>query len=166
MNTTGQYGPFKRKHRYNPLWCALWGVVSVGLIVAVWFRASFGVWLIVVFCTFGVMEPIGVLNVSKRLPPLTQVIVDYVPRAIAFSLIYFSTGMAATTWFHFRERFRLALLVGLLGWFTAHFDTAFDNKMMARENLKYAWYAERLGLKRASAWRTARAEFRAQQDWP
>src|SRR5258708_6921506 len=114
MNTTREYGPVKRSHPYNPLWCCFWGVVSVGLIVAVFFRTSFGVWLIAVLCTFGVMETIGVvdLNHSRRFPPLTQVIVEYVPRALAFSLIYFSTGMAGATWFHFRTRWRLALLVG------------------------------------------------------
>jgi hypothetical protein len=142
----------------------MWGVVAVGLIVGVWIRTSFVVWVLTVLCTFGVMETIGVLNVSRRLPPLTQVIVEYVPRWLAFSVIYFSTGMAAATWFHVRWRLRLALLVGLLGWFTTHFDTAFDHKLMARENIKYAWYAKRFGLKSVSARMTARAEFRAQQD--
>jgi hypothetical protein len=37
------------------------------------------------------------------------------------------------------------LLGGLVGWLTAHFDTAFDRAAVVQENTKYAWWAERLG---------------------
>lgn len=163
---TGQYGPFNRAVPFKRWWCWLWGVVAVGLIVSVWFRTPFMVWTLAVVCTFGVMETIGVFCLDEGYPPLTQVIVEYVPRWLAFSLIYACTGLAGGTWFHFRERVELALLTSLLGWFTTHFDTAFDGTLMRRENVKYAWYARRLGMRVTSERIAARDESRArrQQD--
>jgi hypothetical protein len=166
MDTTGDYGPFHRTTRYKTWWCCLFGVVAVSLIVSVWFRVPFMRWSLIAVCTFGVMEAIGVAFLEQGYPPLTQIIVEYVPRWLAFIIIYFSTGVAGATWFHFRQRLALAALTGLLGWFTTHFDTAFDNRLMVRENVKYAWYAKKLRLSGMSARITARAALRARQDVP
>jgi hypothetical protein len=166
MNATGDYGPFHRKVRYKTWWCCLFGAVAVGLIVSVWLRAPLKAWAVAAFLTFGVMEAIGVAFLEKGYPPLTQIVVEYIPRWIAFTVIYFSTGMAGATWFHVRERFWLAVLVGLLGWFTVHFDTAFDNKLMDRERTKYAWYADRLGGTGMSARIARRATVRSEQKIP
>jgi hypothetical protein len=161
MNTTdateagdgGQpaFGPFKRSEPWKTWWIWLWGVVSVGLLVSVWFRAPFMAWSLAAVATFGVMEAIGLTHAQQGFPPLTQVIREFVPRWLAFSLIYASTGVAGATWFRFHERLELALLTGLLGWFTAHFDTTFDSQAVVQESTKYAWYARRVGLSRAGA---------------
>jgi hypothetical protein len=139
------YGPFSRPVRWNQLWIWAWGVVAIGLIGSVWFRAPFMAWSVAALTFFGTMEGYGITHQHSAYPPLTQVIREYIPRWLAFSLIYGCTGLAAGTWFRFHNRVGLALLTGLLGWFTAHFDTTFDNQAVLQESTKYAWYADRLG---------------------
>jgi hypothetical protein len=139
------YGPFKRPVRWSRAWVWAWGVVATGLIISVWFRAPFMAWSVAALVFFGGMEGYGISHPHSPYPPLTQVIREYVPRWLAFSLIYAGTGLAAGTWFRVHNRIGLALITGLLGWFTAHFDTTFDNQAVVQESTKYAWYADRLG---------------------
>ena len=145
MQAAGGHGPFKRVEPWKTWWVWLWGAVGVGLLVSVWFRTPWMVWSIVMVATFGVLEALGLLYEDVGYPPLTQVIREYVPRWVAFALIYAATAMAAATWFNVPDRVGLMLLGGLVGWLTAHFDTAFDRAAVLQENTKYAWWADRLG---------------------
>jgi len=144
VSTTGVgHGPLRRSAPWKTWWVWLWGVVAVALLVSVWFRAPFMIWTIATVVAFGGMEGFGLTHAAQGYPPLTQVIREYIPRWLAFSLIYGCAGMAGATWFRVRDRIGLAVLVGLVGWFTAHFDTAFDNAAVVQERAKYAWYADR-----------------------
>jgi hypothetical protein len=100
-------------------------------------------WSIAALIGFGTMEGIGVGKVSDRLPPLTDIIREYIPRWLAFALIYFMVGMAGGTWFKFGDRWGLALLTGLLGWLTAHFEVTFDAPAVEQENVKSTWWADK-----------------------
>jgi hypothetical protein len=134
-------GPGPQPVSFHRWWVWLWGAVAVALIVLVPF-IPFKWWALLALIGFGTMEGIG-LYVGGRYPPLTGVIRRYVPRWVAFSLIYGITGGAGATWFRAPHPLRLAALVGLLGWFTAHFDVAFDDQKMAEERAKY----RRIGLR-------------------
>jgi len=149
------YGPLNRSQPWKTWWVWLWGAVAVVLLVSVWFRTPVMIWSIVTAVVFGAMEGYGLSHAEDGFPPLTQVIREYVPRWLAFSLIYACAGMAAGTWFRVHDRAGLAVLVGLVGWFTAHFDTAFDRPAVVQEATKYAWYAERAG------WASTAARIRA-----
>jgi hypothetical protein len=152
MSTAGVgSGPQSRVEPWKTWWIWLWGLVSVVLIVSVWFRTPWMIWSVMTVFAFGIMEGIGLTHASVGYPPLTQVIREYIPRWLALSLIYGCTGLAGATWFHIPDRLGLAVLIGLLGWFTAHFDNAFDHAAVAQENAKYAWFAERVGFPSAAA---------------
>jgi hypothetical protein len=145
------HGPLHRVEPWKTWWVWLWGVVAVVLIVSVWFRTPFMIWSIATALVFGGMEAYALTHEEQGFPPLTQVIREYVPRWLAFTLVYGCAGMAAATWFRVGDRVGLAVLVGLVGWFTAHFDTAFDKAAVVQESDKYAWYAERAGLSSTAA---------------
>jgi hypothetical protein len=130
-------------------WLWLWGVVAVTLIVLV-FVLPFKWWALAALVSFGKMEALGLLRPNDPYPPLTQVIRKYVPRWVAYTLIYGCTGGAGATWFKFPHPVQLALLVGLLGWFTAHFDVAFDDAAAGEERAKYQRVAALLPRKRGT----------------
>jgi hypothetical protein len=140
------HGPFNRQAPWATWWIWLWGVVAGGLIVSVCFRAPFMWWSLAALVGFGVMEGYGLSNADDPYPPLTEVIREYIPRWAAFALIYAAVGLAGGTWFRFPHRWELGALVGLLGWFTAHFDVTFDAAAIQQENAKYQWYAQKLHL--------------------
>ena len=129
-------------------WIWLWGVVAVALVAVVFF-IPFKWWAVAALAGFGTMETTGLLRQNDPYPPLTEVIRDYVPRWVAFSLIYGCTAGAGATWFKFRHPLRLALLVALLGWFTAHFDVTFDHPSMEQERAKYQRLARAVLRRRA-----------------
>ena len=87
------------------------------------------------------MEGIG-LAVDGAYPPLTQVIARYIPRWLAFTLIFAIVGAAGANWYHVNHPIRIAALVGLLGWFIAHFDVTFDATTSAQEHAKYTRIAK------------------------
>jgi len=145
------HGPFQRQAKWEAWWIWLWGFVAVGLLVSVCFRAPFMWWALAGLLGFGIMEGYGLSSANDAYPPLTQVVREYVPRWVAFSLIYFAVGLAGGTWFQFSHRWELAALVGLLGWFTAHFDVTFDSAAVKQENAKYVWYASKIGIKKVGA---------------
>jgi len=126
-------------------WIWLWGVVAIALIVLI-FLIPFKWWALAALIGFGTMEGIGLVNPDDAYPPLTQVIRRYVPRWVAFTLIFGIWGGAGATWFHAPHPLRAGLLVGLLGWFNAHFDVTFDDRAIREEREKY----RRLGLRRRS----------------
>lgn len=115
----------------------LWAVVAVGLIVLIFFL-PFQNWALLALLGFGTMESIGLLRPNDAYPPLTHVIHRYVPRWIAFSLIFAVWGGAGATWFGAPHPLRAAAMVGLLGWFIAHFDVTFDEDAAAAERAKYS----------------------------
>ena len=117
-------------------WLWLWGVVAVGLIALVFFIA-FKWWAVAALAGFGTMEAIGLVRADDPYPPLTEVVRGYVPRWVAFTLIYGCWAGAGATWLKFAHPLRIALLVALLGWFTAHFDVTFDHPAMNQERAKY-----------------------------
>jgi hypothetical protein len=117
-------------------WLWLWGTVAIGLLVLLRFLA-FKWWAIAAGAGFGTMEAIGLIHDDDPYPPLTHVIREYVPRWIAFSAIYGITGGAAAKWFHFHNALGLAAVVGLIGWFNAHFDVTFDEPAKIQERVKY-----------------------------
>ena len=117
-------------------WLWMWGVVAVGLIVAVFF-VPFLWWAVAAAVGFGTMEGIGLLRPHDPYPPLTHVIHRFVPRWIAFTAIWALTGGAGAKWFHFAHPVRAAAIVGLLGWLNTHFDTTFDETKTLEERQKY-----------------------------
>jgi hypothetical protein len=121
--------------RWSRPWLVTWAVVALTLIILI-FVVPFEVWALATLVGFGGLEAYGLWRADDAYPPLTDVIARYVPRWVAFSAIYGITGGAAGTWFGFHPA-RLALLVGLVGWFTAHFDVAFDAGGRLQEREKY-----------------------------
>jgi hypothetical protein len=140
----GGRGRLDRSGPWKTWWVWLWGLVAISLIVSVWFRTPVMIWSVLTVALFGGMEGYGLTHARQGFPPLTQVIREYIPRWLAFSLIFGCAGMAGATWYRVHDRLGLAVLVGLVGWFTAHFDTTFDQAAVAQERRKYAWYAERV----------------------
>ena len=151
MEPSSAHGPLQRQVRWARWWILLWGVVAIGLLLAMALRAPFWAWLPAAAVGFGVMEGYGLSSAHDPYPPLTQVTREYSPRWVTFSLIYGAVGLGGGTWFHFAHRWWLALLTGLGGWLTAHFDVTYDSPAVEQENAKYQWYAERLGLHRLQA---------------
>ena len=139
------HGHFNRPVKWSNFWVVGFGVVAVMLLVSVFFRVPFMVWSLATLVLFGTMEGVGVAKVSDKCPPLTDIIREYIPRWLAFALIYFMVGMAGGTWFRFAHRWGLALLAGLLGWLTAHFEVTFNAPAVEQESVKYSWWAGKLG---------------------
>lgn len=106
-------------------WLYLWAAVGAALIALV-FLLAFPWWCLAALIGFGTMEGVG-LAVGGSYPPLTSVIRRYLPEWLAFLLIYSLTGAAGETWIThlWHSSIPHAVLVGgvvgLLGWFTAHF---------------------------------------------
>lgn len=125
---------------YKTWWVWLWGAVALALI-ALLFILPFVWWALAALVLFGVMEGIG-LAVDGAYPPLTQVIARYIPRWLAFTLIFAIVGAAGANWYHVNHPIRIAALVGLLGWFIAHFDVTFDATTSAQEHAKYTRIAK------------------------
>jgi fatty acid desaturase len=126
-------------------WLWLWGVVAVALIVLIFFL-PFKWWGVAALVGFGTLEGFGLSSPDDGYPPLTQAIRKYVWRWLAFGLIYGVVGGAGATWLKYPHPWRVALLVGLLGWFTAHFDVTYDNDAAEQERAKYQMVAD--GIRR------------------
>jgi hypothetical protein len=101
-------------------WAWLWGVMAVALIVLAFF-VPFWLWALCVFFGFGTMEGIGVAGVSSALPPLTDVIHDYVPAWVAIPAIWGLMVGGICSWLHSPHPVALPLFAAGLGWFNTHF---------------------------------------------
>lgn len=121
--------------RWARWWLYLWGVVAIGLLVALFF-VPFRWWVIAAALGFGIMEGIGLARHGDPYPPLTYVIRAYVPRWVAFATIYAITGAGGAVWLGVRRPWRVAAVVALLGWLTSHFDVTYDEDLEAAEHLK------------------------------
>ncbi len=146
------HGPLERTNHWNPAWVVLWVVVVIVLLGMLVLDVSFWLWLPCAVVLFGVPEALGMLRPHDAFPPLTQVIRQYVPRWLAFTVIYGFVGLAAGNWFDVDNRWGVAAIAGVLGWLTTHFDLTFDHPAAADERKKYTWYAEKVGLTPVSAW--------------
>ena len=83
-------------------------------------------WLTLTLFAFGIPEFIGTLKQDDRYPPLTHVIVRYVDREIAFPLLFGFAGAIGAYWFGVPRPQNMGLLVGLIGWLSAHFDRRYE----------------------------------------
>jgi hypothetical protein len=101
--------------------------VAIALLVLVFFL-PFRWWALAAAAGFGAMEGIGLWRADDAYPPLTHVIRRYVPRWVAFTAICGFTGAAGGVWLGFARPARLFGLLALLGWFTTHFDVAYDER--------------------------------------
>jgi hypothetical protein len=146
---TEGYGPLNRQEPWKRWWVLLFGVVAVGLLLAVCLRAPFEWWAPAAAVTFVPMESFGLLRAHDPYPPLTQITREWSPRWATFLLIFGFVALAGGTWFHFHRRWWLAALGALLGWLSAHFDVTYDAPAARQENAKYQWYAKKLHLQRA-----------------
>jgi hypothetical protein len=103
----------------------MWIVIAVGLLTSVFFMGAWH-WLTLTLFAFGIPELLGTLKQDDRFPPLTHVIVRFVDRELAFPLLFGFTGAIGAYWFGVLRPLRMGLLVGLIGWLTAHFDRRYE----------------------------------------
>jgi hypothetical protein len=114
------------------------------------------------------MEIFGLIEAKSGYPPLTDCIREYVPEWLAFALLFFFVGLGGGTWFQVCPRYGLAVLVGFLGWLTAHFSVTFNQPKAFQETVKYAWWAKKFGGpgQRVSRWLLGRRATTAEEVWP
>ncbi len=93
--------------QWNRWWLAMWAVVSVGLLVGVFFVPFWPVWLIAAAVFFLIPELISVSVKNDSLPPLTHTVRHFLPNWLAFPLIYGLRGSIGATWLDFPRPFRL-----------------------------------------------------------
>lgn len=115
--------------RWSSWFVGLWVVVVLVCGLAALF-VSFKIWVALVTVGFGTLELIGLRKREDRYPTLTDMIGRYVPRWLAFFVIWFWTGLVGSIWLGFPERlqWRVAALLGWLGWVTSHFDLEYMSR--------------------------------------
>lgn len=106
--------------RWSKYWVLMWIVIAVGLLAAAPFMA-FWDWWTAVAIAFGIPEFIGARVQNDAFPPLTHVIVRYVHAEIAMPLLFGLAGGIGAHWIGYANPDKLGMLVGLIGWFNAHF---------------------------------------------
>lgn len=111
--------------RWARWWIALWAIVAGVLLVSA-FLVPFRVWSLATAAGFGSMESVGLLRRRDPYPPLTYVLRRFVPRWLTFTAIYAYAGAVGGYWFGWPHPWRLAALLGLLGWLTTHFDVTYE----------------------------------------
>ena len=104
----------------------MWIGLFLALIVSVFFLPFYW-WWTAVLIGFGLPEFIGTLKQNDRYPPLTHVIVRYVHREFSFPLLFGLVGTVGAYWFGFARPWAMGLLVGLIGWLNAHFDSRYED---------------------------------------
>ncbi len=142
------HGPLNRQEAWSRWWVLLFGLVAVGLLLAVCFQAPFEYWAPIAAVTFLPLELYGLRDAHDAYPPLTQITREWCPRWVTFGSIFGFVALGGGTWFHFHRRWWLAALGALLGWLVAHFDVTYDAPAVKQENAKYQWYARKLHLGR------------------
>jgi hypothetical protein len=110
---------------WSPWWIGMWVTIAAALLTSVFFMGIWH-WLTLTLFAFGIPEFIGTLKQDDRYPPLTHVIVRYVDREIAFPLLFGFAGAIGAYWFGVPRPQNMGLLVGLIGWLSAHFDRRYE----------------------------------------
>lgn len=111
--------------QWSPWWIGMWVAIAAALLTSVFFMGIWH-WLTLTLFAFGIPEVIGTLKQDDRYPPLTHVIVRYVDREIAFPLLFGFAGAIGAYWFGVPRPQNMGLLVGLIGWLSAHFDRRYE----------------------------------------
>ena len=111
--------------QWSPWWIGMWVAIAAALLTSVFFMGIWH-WLTLTLFAFGIPEFIGTLKQDDRYPPLTHVIVRYVDREIAFPLLFGFAGAIGAYWFGVPRPQNMGLLVGLIGWLSAHFDRRYE----------------------------------------
>lgn len=111
--------------QWSPWWIAMWVAIAAALLTSVFFMGVWH-WLTLTLFAFGIPEFLGTLKQDDRYPPLTHVIVRYVDREIAFPLLFGFAGAIGAYWFGVPRPQNMGLLVGLIGWLSAHFDRRYE----------------------------------------
>jgi len=108
-------------------WVVMWAfdvVVLLGLLIAGVLPA---VWVSAAVLLFFVPEAIGLWRSGDELPPLTQVVRRYLPRAVVFVAIGAGAVWAGFVWSDRPHRVLISVLVGgVTAWMLDHFITTFD----------------------------------------
>ncbi len=112
---------------WNNWWVAMWVAIFITLAVTA-FVLPFWTWWLLVAILFGIPEFIGARITSDSFPALTNVIVRYIPREIAYPIIFGLAAGVGAYWFGLKHPVGVGLLVGLMGWFIAHFERRYETK--------------------------------------
>lgn len=112
---------------WSPWFIALW-VVAVGSSAIAFWLVSTREWAALTGVEFMVLETVGLLKSGDGKPPLTFVMRRYVPRWLAFPLLYFLIGSQVIAAVEAGEPFVASALVGFLGWVTSHFDITYTER--------------------------------------
>ncbi len=111
--------------RWARWWVYMWFVNAIALTVLV-FVLPFRLWTVAAIVGFGIPEAVGIHRKKDPFPPLTHVMRRYLPRWIAYTLVYGFWGGVVSYWLGFAHPERLAALTGLLGWLDQHFEEVYD----------------------------------------
>jgi hypothetical protein len=106
-------------------WVLLWAGIAA-VLVGYAFSAPFNRWAVAATVAFGIPEAFALLKKADAYPPLTHVTRHYLPKWLAFALIYGLVGTIGSFWFGAQHPTRLGALAALLGWLTAHFDSVYS----------------------------------------
>jgi len=118
------------KNPWNPYWVIMWGVISAVLLSVVWF-IPFKAWTVLAVLLFGIPEWIGIRR-QDAYPPLTHVIVRYVPRPITHIALGALVGLICGFWAGLPAIFFVGIgaALALDHWLTDHFDTSYEHTDM------------------------------------
>jgi hypothetical protein len=119
--------PVKPVSEWSLWWVMLWIFITVDLLVAAFFLSLYD-WMTVAAFEFGIPEAFGTMKQDDRFPPLTHVIVRYVPAELAMPLLYGFAGAIGAHWIGFPHPDWIGGIVGLIGWLDAHFLPRFLRK--------------------------------------
>lgn len=110
---------------WSRLWLVMWVAIVAALLGAA-FSLPFEHWALAATVGFGLPEGFALLKRADAYPPLTYVTRHFLPKWLAFTLIYGLVGTVGTFWFGAQHPLRMGALAALLGWLTAHFDTVYS----------------------------------------
>jgi hypothetical protein len=113
--------------KWSYWWVGMFAFLAVRLLVYA-FTVDFYHWLTLAALEFGIPETIGAWKQNDRFPPLTHIIVRYVPMEIAMPLLYGFAGSIGAYWIGFAHPEWIGGIVGIVGWLDAHFLSRFLKK--------------------------------------
>jgi hypothetical protein len=113
-----------REETWSPWFVTLWIIAILSSTIAFWVWST-RAWAALTGVEFMTLEIIGLLKSGDGKPPLTYIMRRYVPRWLAFPLLYFLIGSQIITAVLAGEVLIASSLVGFLGWTTSHFDITY-----------------------------------------